>query len=142
MNIKGNQLFNSWYSINILVLFRINVNIKLAKGNIGKEAPVSKTAANDASFTTFNKPIHKKQPIVQHCCLSACTYAIIETTVWSRGLLLSTMSLKVGNVYVCREHDKDPDTFFQAMFSLTEEGVPFHLSVLGETFTDVPGKYS
>ncbi|XP_076094743.1 tRNA-queuosine alpha-mannosyltransferase-like isoform X1 [Mytilus galloprovincialis] len=36
------------------------------------------------------------------------------------------------------EHDKDPDTFFEVVTSLSESGSGFDLSVLGERFTDIP----
>ncbi len=36
------------------------------------------------------------------------------------------------------EHDKDPEAFFDAVLLLAEEGVPFELAVLGQTFTGVP----
>lgn len=36
------------------------------------------------------------------------------------------------------EHDKDPNTFFEAVFKLEEAGVPFILSVLGESFSEKP----
>ncbi|XP_002730415.1 tRNA-queuosine alpha-mannosyltransferase-like [Saccoglossus kowalevskii] len=36
------------------------------------------------------------------------------------------------------EHDKGPDIFFEAIYKLVECGVKFHLSVLGESFSDIP----
>ena len=40
------------------------------------------------------------------------------------------------------EHDKDPETFFTALFQLQEQGVPFKVIVLGERFAQQPQIFS
>eukprot|EP00042_Codosiga_hollandica_P031345 m.189810 g.189810 ORF g.189810 m.189810 type:complete len:245 (-) comp53616_c0_seq14:16-750(-) len=36
------------------------------------------------------------------------------------------------------EHDKNPEEFFAALFQLQELGLSFHVSVVGQTFSEIP----
>jgi glycosyltransferase involved in cell wall biosynthesis len=40
------------------------------------------------------------------------------------------------------EHDKNPDDFFRALHILSDRGVTFRVSVIGQQFAEVPGAFS
>jgi len=44
-----------------------------------------------------------------------------------------------GTVLATREHDKGPDLFFHTLYQLADQGLEFKVSVMGETFSEVPG---
>ncbi len=39
------------------------------------------------------------------------------------------------------EHDKNPETFFEALELLRDRGIPFRISVIGESFREVPAVF-
>jgi len=55
-------------------------------------------------------------------------------------LVLERSLLVLHNFAFHREHDKNPEEFFDVMLQLHDEDIPFKLSVLGQTYQDVPGE--
>ncbi|CAM1305569.1 GTDC1 (predicted) [Pycnogonum litorale] len=39
------------------------------------------------------------------------------------------------------EHDKAPEIFFNALYKLNNEGLDFRISILGESFSDIPSEF-
>ena len=54
----------------------------------------------------------------------------------------SSLCLYVCLFFSTREHDKNPDLFFEALKVLVDEGQKFFISVVGETFDTSPGEFS
>jgi len=42
---------------------------------------------------------------------------------------------------VAREHDKNPELLFRVLLQLQEEGADFHISILGEQYSEIPGTF-
>ena len=72
--------------------------------------------------------------VQEHKSVSA--YRLASSLVRERHFQKKTFKLE--NKSVNREHDKDPDTFFETLYVLIKEGLHFRLSVLGEQFFEVP----
>jgi hypothetical protein len=47
---------------------------------------------------------------------------------------------RVSSLFV--SNHPHPESFFSSMLELSESGCDFHISVLGEQFTDVPGQFN
>ncbi|MBA2114979.1 tRNA-queuosine alpha-mannosyltransferase domain-containing protein [Bremerella alba] len=76
-------------------------------------------------------------------------HAFGQTTIASPGLPEIETSQREHNwqcphiVWAARwEKDKNPESFFRAMYRLKDDGLPFRLSIVGESFRDCPPIFS
>ena len=55
--------------------------------------------------------------------------------------MVISLNLKCRNlqgIAYTREHDKDPDTFFSVLFQLQELDCAFNVSVIGQSYEEIP----
>jgi glycosyltransferase involved in cell wall biosynthesis len=109
--------FNSRYNMTSF-LDNIHKHLKLQPDHRPKSADICSRIAAKSSVVYF--------PIFQ------------ELQILEKGRLKRT-GKRLHIVWPHRwEHDKNPEAFFKALYALKEDGCQFSVSVLGETFSEIP----